>query len=86
MIIKNLNLRSFGKFKDKKIDFGNRFNIVYGKNEAGKSTVSTAIKTYFYPDITVKKKYKRNCVPLGETKASYDVTVATEDGIAIVKL
>lgn len=80
MIIKNLNLRSFGKFNNKSISFGDGLNIVYGENESGKSTVSTALKTWLYPDITVKKKYKKNCIPLGETKGSFDVSAVLDNG------
>ncbi|HCX63391.1 MAG TPA: hypothetical protein DHU59_13265, partial [Clostridiales bacterium] len=39
MYISKLHLRSFGKFIHKKIYFENKLNIVYGENEAGKSTV-----------------------------------------------
>ncbi len=48
MIINHLNLISFGKFKNKELDFSDSLNIVYGSNESGKSTVSAFIEAMFY--------------------------------------
>ncbi|MFA9423559.1 MAG: ATP-binding protein, partial [Sedimentibacter sp.] len=48
MYINKLHLRAFGKFIYKKIYFGNGFNIVYGENEAGKSTVHNFIEAMLY--------------------------------------
>ena len=44
VIIKELKLGSFGKFQDKEISLEPGFNIIYGKNEAGKSTIHNFIK------------------------------------------
>ena len=44
MIIKELLLTSFGKFKGKSIVLEDGFNIVYGENEAGKTTVHKFIE------------------------------------------
>jgi len=44
MIITRLNPRSFGKFEDFSIDFEPGFNLVYGPNEAGKSTLLTFLE------------------------------------------
>lgn len=41
-MIKTLNIESFGKFKNRVFNFG-KVNFVYGKNEAGKSTLFDAI-------------------------------------------
>jgi len=48
MYIKELNLVSFGKFIDKKINFEKGFNIIHGDNEAGKSTVHNFIEMMLY--------------------------------------
>ncbi len=48
MKIKSVNIASFGKFKNYKIDFSDGFNVIYGENEAGKSTVMSFIKMMFY--------------------------------------
>lgn len=48
MIIKKIDIKSFGKVRDKYINFTDGFNIVYGHNESGKSTIQTFIKACFY--------------------------------------
>ena len=35
--IKNIKINSYGKLKNKEINF-EKINIIYGKNESGKST------------------------------------------------
>ena len=44
MIIKQLVMKNFGKFAYKDISFKEGMNIVYGVNEAGKSTVHSFIR------------------------------------------
>lgn len=48
MKIKSVNIASFGKLKNYQMDFSDEFNVVYGENEAGKSTVMSFIKMMFY--------------------------------------
>lgn len=48
MRIKELNLQSFGKFVEKKIQLQRGLNIIYGENESGKSTVFKFIEAMFY--------------------------------------
>lgn len=48
MRIKSLYISAFGGIKDLKLDFQNGFNIVYGENENGKSTIMAFIKMMFY--------------------------------------
>lgn len=40
----DLYISGFGKFHDTSVSFENGFNLVYGKNEAGKSTIHTFIR------------------------------------------
>lgn len=44
MIIKKICLDNFGKFNNKVVDFSEGINLLYGENEAGKTTLHTFIK------------------------------------------
>ena len=48
MIIKKLFLTNFGKFHEKEIEFQGGLNLIYGENEAGKSTIHTFIRGMFF--------------------------------------
>lgn len=48
MKIKSVNIAAFGGLKNKVIDFSDGFNVVYGDNENGKTTVMSFIKMMFY--------------------------------------
>lgn len=48
MKINNLKINGFGKLVDKKIELDDKINVIYGKNEAGKSTLMNFIKSIFY--------------------------------------
>lgn len=61
MIIKRVNIIAFGGLKDKIIDFDNGINVIYGENEAGKSTIQSFIKIWLYGMSSYKgKDYKQN--------------------------
>ena len=57
MKINQLKINSFGKIKQKEINFKDNINIVYGKNESGKSTLIKFILNTFY-GISKNKKGK----------------------------
>ncbi len=48
MIIKKLNLSGFGKFCNKQIELKEGINLIYGNNEAGKSTLHRFIEGQFF--------------------------------------
>ncbi len=48
MKIKRIEIASFGKFKDFSIDFSHGFNLIFGKNEDGKSTLMAFIALMLY--------------------------------------
>ncbi len=48
MIIKKVRIKSFGGIKDREIDFKRGFNLVYGENEKGKSTIQNFIRAWLY--------------------------------------
>lgn len=48
MIIKKVNIIAFGGLENKIIEFNDGINIIYGENEAGKSTIQSFIKIWLY--------------------------------------
>ena len=66
MKINKIKINSYGKLKNKEINLGNNLNIIYGKNESGKSTLLKFILNIFYgasknkkgKDISDFEKYK----------------------------
>lgn len=66
MEIQNIKINSYGNLKNKEIYLKNKINIIYGKNESGKSTLLNFIKNSFYGisknkngrDISDYEKYK----------------------------
>ena len=48
MKIQNLKVNSYGKLEDKEIDLTDNINIIYGKNESGKSTILRFMVNMFY--------------------------------------
>lgn len=61
MIIKELILTSFGKFKNKKVTLNNGLNLVYGNNEAGKTTIQKFIEGMLFGFFNPLTKTKRYC-------------------------
>lgn len=60
MRIDSLYISSFGGTKNLKLDFGENFNIIYGDNENGKSTVMAFIKMMFYGNEKSGTKLSKN--------------------------
>ena len=48
MILRELHVDGFGKLEDQTISFDPHFNVVYGPNEAGKSTLGAALLASLY--------------------------------------
>ena len=48
MIIERITIERFGGVKNFACDFTDGINLVEGRNEAGKTTISTFIKFIFY--------------------------------------
>ncbi len=48
MIIKKFDIENFGKFSGRTLEFEPGFNLVFGKNEDGKSTLMSFIRLMFY--------------------------------------
>ena len=48
MKIKSINISAFGALENFSLDFADGFNVIYGENEDGKSTIMAFIKMMFY--------------------------------------
>ena len=57
MKIKKIKINSYGKLKEKEINFKDGINLIYGQNEAGKSTLIKFIINSLY-GISKNKKGK----------------------------
>ena len=56
MKINNLKINGFGKIENKEINLENKINIIYGKNESGKSTIFNFIVSMLYGCSKLKKE------------------------------
>lgn len=82
--ISRLELIKFGKLHDCIIDLKDGLNVIYGDNEAGKSTIQLFIKAMFYgfPSRGGKKgdvKERERAIPWGETSAAGKIYI-NKDG------
>lgn len=48
MIIREVNIKSFGKLQDRTFTFSDGINVIYGENESGKSTLQQFIKAMLF--------------------------------------
>lgn len=60
MNIQKLKVGHFGKLKNVEIEFKKGLNVIYGKNEAGKSTLQAFIKAMFYGMGSGKREIRAN--------------------------
>lgn len=60
MKINKLHIGSFGKFKDYELELKDGFQIVYGNNEDGKSTLMAFIKMMLYRKLEGGKDINKN--------------------------
>ncbi len=87
MFIEELYVRSFGALSEKKITLKDGFNVIYGPNESGKSTLLAFVVFVFYgtkikkvnKDISFKEKY----MPWNNNSACGQITFVS-DGLRYV--
>lgn len=83
MIIKKINAKSFGKLENKEIELKEGFNIIYGENESGKSTLQSFIKVMLYG--VDNKKGKKTLAdrvkytPIGKSAFSGELLIEVEN-------
>ncbi|WP_300262771.1 AAA family ATPase [Clostridium sp.] len=79
MIIKKINVKSFGKLKNKEIELKDGFNIIYGENESGKSTLQSFIRVMLYGVDNKRGKKtlsdRAKFAPLGEGSFSGELLI-----------
>ncbi len=83
MIITRLNIISFGKFSDTVFDLSAGFNIFFGNNEAGKTTVADFIRAMLYgfgdkrgTGLSLREKY----IPWNGVCMEGSLTLEADDG------
>lgn len=75
MKVRRARVGSFGTMKDRDFEFDDGLNVVYGPNEAGKTTLKTFITTSFFA-----MKHKRNLYPSKSGTDKGEVDVVMSDG------
>ncbi len=90
MIIKKVNIIAFGGLQNKIIDFDEGINIIYGENEAGKSTIQAFIKIWLYgfnnsrgKDLKINERVRY--MPSSGEKIRGELWVEFEDKTLIIK-
>ena len=68
MKILDIYINGFGKFHGRNLSFEDGLNIVYGKNEAGKSTIHTFIRGMLFGIEKQRGRASRNDRAVGEQR------------------
>ena len=84
VIIKEIKIIKFGKLKDVTIALSEGLNVIYGKNESGKSTIQLFLKAMLYGFTARKKngdllKERDRAVPWLEKRAEGILTLMVND-------
>ncbi|MGM9551101.1 MAG: ATP-binding protein [Clostridia bacterium] len=74
MKIKELDIISFGKLENSNIVLQDGLNVIYGKNESGKSTIALFIESMLF-GFGSSKSQRQKCIPWGKESASGSMTV-----------
>lgn len=85
MIIKDVDIKAFKGIKNLKIEFNEDFNIIYGPNQSGKSSIVLFIKSMLY-GVQPNKKLgelgsRASSIPLSGSKAFGSMTVSVGENI-----
>lgn len=79
----DLYISGFGKFHDTAVSFEDGLNVIYGKNEAGKSTIHTFIRGMLFGIERQRGRAARNDIyskyePCGYVNADADNCTGTK--------
>ena len=83
MRIEELYIGCFGKIEDRSIQFEPGFNVIYGENEAGKTTIQVFIKamlTDFMREKSIRENERNRYLPWSGERAFGTLTFTEHDG------
>lgn len=83
MVIKSLNIVGFGALKNMNINLSEHLNVIYGKNESGKTTISSFIEAMLY-GYGSRDAERRRYIPFDSDCSSGSMTIETEKGEATI--
>ncbi|MFC0272072.1 AAA family ATPase [Metabacillus herbersteinensis] len=78
MRIQELTIYGYGKFENKTISFAGSFQVIYGENEAGKSTIMSFIHSIFF-GFPTKQQGVNRYEPKAGTKYGGNIVVHTKE-------
>ncbi|WP_160687250.1 AAA family ATPase [Clostridium sp. C2-6-12] len=85
VMIKKVNIEFFAGIKGKSIDFTKGFNLIYGKNEQGKSSIENFIKIWLYGIDSRGRNERKKYMPLTGEKISGELLVVSKGKGYIIK-
>lgn len=85
VIIKSVNIELFAGIKGKSIDFTKGFNLIYGRNEQGKSSIENFIKIWLYGIDSRGRNERKKYMPLTGEKISGELLVVFKGKGYIIK-
>ncbi len=80
MKINKINYKTYGKLKDQNISLSEGINVIYGENEAGKSTIFDSIKTLIY-GFTPANRDQHPYTNWETNDISFSAEIETQQGI-----
>lgn len=87
MIIKKVQIDFFAGLKNKTLNFTEGFNLIFGENEKGKSTIENFIKIWLYGMDNSRGKFndRKKYLPLSGEKISGELSIEHEGKAYIIK-
>lgn len=84
-VIKKINIEFFAGIKGKSLDFTKGFNLIYGKNEQGKSSIENFIKIWLYGIDSRGKNERKRYLPLSGERISGELLLESKGKGYIIK-
>lgn len=85
VVIKRVNIEFFAGIKGKSLDFAKGFNLIYGKNEQGKSSIENFIKIWLYGIDPRGKNERKRYLPLTGERISGELLIEFKGKGYIIK-